>query len=336
METLIYEKLGSDRVRCGICNHFCTIDPGGRGLCHVRENRSGTLESLVYGTVVARAIDPVEKKPIFHLKPGSTSYSIATVGCNFNCSFCQNSQIARMPANLGGLVHGVDMTPEAIVAAALKAGCASISYTYTEPTVYFEFALDTAKIAKQQGLLNIFVTNGFMTSEVIRTAAPFLDAANVDLKAFDAGFYTKYCKAKLTPVKENLKLMKSLGILVEVTTLLIPGLNDSTKEIQGIVSFIADELGVETPWHVSAFHPSYKMTDRQRTPVSTLKKAWQAGIDAGLRYVYAGNAPGLGLESTCCHACGTVLVKRQGYTVDSLVTPRGCCPDCDTVVYGKF
>ncbi len=223
-----------------------------------------------------------------------------------------------------------------IVAQAVKAGCESISYTYTEPTVYFELALETAKIAHAQGLLNIFVTNGFMSKEVIEMAAPYLDAANVDLKAFNDGFYRKWCKARLEPVKENLILMKSLGILVEVTTLLIPGLNDDPDEINAMARFIAGSLGLDTPWHISRFHPCYQMTDRGSTPIATLEMAHQAGRNAGLRYVYTGNAPGLDSENTFCHVCGKLLIKRFAYNIQNHVTDQGSCPDCGNEVYGIF
>lgn len=336
MKTLIYDKLENNRVKCGICNHFCTIEPGRRGLCQVRENRDGNLVSLVYPKVVARAIDPVEKKPIFHVMPGSRSYSIATAGCNLKCTFCQNSDISQIPIDHKGKIRGEDIYPQIIVEQAIAARCASISYTYTEPTVYFELALETARLAHQKGLLNIFVTNGFMSKEVIRMIAPYLDAANVDLKSFNDDFYRKFCKARLEPVKENLILMKSLGILVEVTTLLIPGLNDDPSEIKSMANFIAIELGVETPWHISRFHPCYNMTDRSSTPLSTLQMAFQAGKASGLHYVYTGNAPGLDSENTFCHGCGKMLIQRVGYNITNYMTTGGGCPDCGTEIYGIF
>ena len=284
MKTLIFKKLKDNRVQCGICNHFCTIDNGERGVCGVRENVDGELYSLVYPKIIARSIDPIEKKSIFHLKPGSKSFSIATVGCNFKCTFCQNSTISQLSEK--DQIQGVEIPPDMIVAQALKAGCDSISYTYTEPSIYFELALETSKIAHEHGLLNIFITNGFMSKEVIEMAAPYLDAANVDLKAFNNDFYRKWCKARLEPVKNNLILMKSLGILVEVTTLLIPGLNDDPEEIKSMARFIVDSLGCETPWHINRFHPCHQMTDRSSTPVAALEMAYQAGKNAGLRYVY--------------------------------------------------
>jgi len=342
METYIYEKLDNKRVKCGICNHFCIIEDGKRGICNVRENRGGVLESLVYGKINARGIDPIEKKPVFHLKPGSYAYSIATVGCNFRCSFCQNSDISQMPSTHNGLIRGVDMSCETIVAQALKGDCTSIAYTYTEPSVFFEFAFDTAKIAHEKGLANIFVTNGYMSSEVIKMIAPYLDAANVDLKSFKNGFYRKECGAKLEPVKKNLKLMKTLGILVEVTTLLIPGKNDDRKELKAMADFVVEELGVDTPWHISGFHPCYKMRNCVSTPVTSLEKAYETGKRAGLRYVYTGNTPGLESENTFCYSCGRLLIKRIGYNIETFFTQEakhpesGLCPDCGAVMYGKI
>nr|NJM03061.1 AmmeMemoRadiSam system radical SAM enzyme [Desulfobacula sp.] len=335
METLIYEKLSDKAVRCGICRHACVIQEGKRGRCHVRENQDGRLLSLVYPRLIAKSIDPIEKKPIFHLKPGSFSYSIATVGCNFKCVFCQNSEIAQMPAD-SGMIQGADTAPEKIVEEALKAGCESISYTYTEPTVFFELALHTARLAKEKGLYNIFVTNGYMSPQALEMISPWLDAANVDLKAFTEEFYRTYCKARLEPVKENIRHMLDLGIFVELTTLLIPGLNDDPKELTAMAEYIARDLGPETPWHISRFHPCYRLTDRPSTPVSSLMTAFEAGQNAGLYYVYTGNAPGLASENTFCRSCKALLVKRQGYRVENRLLPGGACPECKTPVHGIY
>ncbi len=336
METLIYDKLSKGRVKCGICSHFCKIEEGKRGICNVRENKGGALQTNVYPKIIASSIDPIEKKPIFHLKPGSYSYSIASVGCNFKCAFCQNSDIAQMPSDRDGLIQGKEVTPKNIVDQAIKAGCKSISYTYTEPSVYFELAFETSKLAKESGLLNIFVTNGYMSSKALEMVAPFLDAANVDLKSFNDKFYQKYCKARITPVKDNLKAMKSLGIMVEITTLVIPGLNDDMDEIRAMASFISRELGKETPWHISRFHPSYKLQDIGPTPVSTLERVYKAGKDAGLKYVYTGNAPGLKSENTYCHSCNELLIKRYGYNIENFLKEKSKCPECDAGVWGIY
>jgi pyruvate formate lyase activating enzyme len=336
METLIYEKLKDKSVKCGICRHACVIREGKRGLCNVRENRDGRLLSLVYPQLIAKSIDPIEKKPIFHLKPGSFSYSVATVGCNFKCAFCQNSDIAQMPSDTGGLIQGRETAPEEIVQEALRTGCESIAYTYTEPTVFFELAFHTAKLAKENGLYNIFVTNGYMSQKALEMISPYLDAANVDLKAFTEGFYKTYCRASLAPVKENIRHMLDLGILVELTTLLIPGLNDDPEELAAMAGYIARDLGPETPWHISRFHPCYRLTDRPSTPVSSLMTAFEVGQKAGLYYVYTGNVPGLASENTLCRSCKTLLVKRHGYQIENRLLPGGACPNCRTIAHGIY
>jgi pyruvate formate lyase activating enzyme len=304
-------------------------------LCGVRANNDGCLETLVFGQLIAQNIDPIEKKPLFHLMPGSLSYSIATVGCNFKCRFCQNADIAQMPSDRDGMIMGSQMTPEAVVNAALEANCRSIAYTYTEPTVYFEFAYETAKLAHAKGLVNVFVTNGYMTAEALRMIAPYLDAANVDLKAFDDAFYKTYCGAKLAPVKETLILMKALGILVEVTTLIIPGLNDDSRELKALAHFLADNLGPDTPWHISRFHPTYRLTNRPSTPVKTLLQARTLGMQAGLQYVYTGNVPGEASENTFCPGCEEVLIERWGFQIREYVLEAGRCPHCSTTIVGK-
>jgi len=336
METLIYEKLEEKAVKCHICNHFCIIKEGKKGRCRVRENIGGTLLSLVYPKVIAKSVDPIEKKPLFHLKPGSFSYSIATVGCNFQCAFCQNSDIAQMPQDFSGMIQGKEMFPESIVNEALKKGCESISYTYTEPTIFFELAIETAILAKKKGLLNVFVTNGYMSTPILEMVSPFLDAANVDLKAFNDNFYQTYCKARIEPVKENIKQMKDMGILVEITTLLIPGLNDDENEICAMADYIANDLGRETPWHISRFHPSYNMRDRPATPVLSLEKAYAAGKAAGLFHVYIGNVPGQSSENTYCSSCNELLVRRYAYQIENYMSEGGKCPECNTIAYGIY
>jgi pyruvate formate lyase activating enzyme len=283
-EALFYEKLADKKVKCVLCNHFCIIGNNQRGVCKVRENREGILYSLVYGKIVAKHIDPIEKKPLFNFLPKTETYSISTVGCNFRCLFCQNFDISQ-PTE----IIGIDTTPEEVVSEAIKYNCPSISYTYTEPTVFFEFAYDTAKLAKQKGLKNIFVTNGYMSSSALQTIQPYLDAANVDLKSMSDGFYRKICGGSLQPVLNNLKEMIKLKIWVEVTTLIIPGLNDSEEELSNIARFIKDELGENVPWHVSAFFPTYKMLDRPCTPPETVRWARDLGKKIGLQHVYTGN-----------------------------------------------
>jgi pyruvate formate lyase activating enzyme len=334
MEALLYDRLDDGQVRCRLCRQDCRIKPGKRGKCGVRENRAGTLVSLVYGRIIAANVDPIEKKPIFHLLPGSLSFSIATVGCNFRCRFCQNADIAQMPRDQKGRIAGQAQSPEAIVGAATASGCASIAYTYTEPTVFFELAQASANLARQAGLKNIFVTNGYMSPEALERAAPWLDAANVDLKAFREEFYREQCGARLGPVLDTLRGMKQSGVWVEVTTLLIPGLNDDPEELKQLALFIAEDLGPDTPWHVSRFHPTYKLTDRPPTPVDTILTARQIGIDAGLHHVYCGNIPGRGGEDTLCWKCGQRLIERRGFTIRRNVAKNGRCPHCQEPVAG--
>ena len=336
MEALLYATLEEKTVRCALCAHRCKIAPGNRGICRVRENRDGRLETRVYGKLIAQHIDPIEKKPIFHMLPGSRAYSIATVGCNFKCRFCQNADIAQLPADHQGAIVGQTVAPEAVVADARDNGCESIAYTYTEPTVFFEFALDVARLARESGLRNIFVTNGFMTAEALEMLLPFLDAANVDLKSFSDDVYKDICGARLAPVKATLKRMKEGGILVEVTTLLIPGLNDSPEEVTAIARFLVDELGPDTPWHISRFHPTYRMTDRPNTPVETLMRAREIGMAAGLRYVYVGNVPGSGGENTLCPDCGNIVINRFHYRSRTNLIDTNHCAYCQHVIDGIF
>jgi len=334
MEAYLYESLNEKKTRCNLCNHRCVIKNGRRGICGVRENQEGILKTLVYGKLVAGNIDPIEKKPLFHVFPGSLSYSIATVGCNFKCLFCQNADIAQMPSDHNGMIMGDFFTPEDIVDAAIKGNCKSIAYTYTEPTVYFEFAYDTAKIAHEKGILNVFVTNGYMTSEAIEMISPYLDAANVDLKAFNEKFYKEICKAKIEHVKETLIQMKSLGIFMEVTTLLIPGLNDDRHELEMLAEFLVESLGPETPWHISGFYPTYKLLDRPSTPLKTLIMAREIGIKTGLKYVYTGNVPSENSENTFCYKCNNLLIDRQGFYVKKNLIENGRCAHCGAHIDG--
>lgn len=331
-EAMLWESLSEDRVRCHLCAHHCVIQPDGRGICQVRENREGTLYTLVYERLIAQHVDPVEKKPLFHVFPGSRAYSVATAGCNFRCDWCQNYDISQMPRDHHRIM-GQAVSPREIVDAAKAARCQSVAYTYTEPTIFFEYAYDIAQLAEEAGLLNVFVTNGYMSEAMLEVAHSYLDAANVDLKAFRDETYRQYVGARLQPVLDSLKQMKSLGIWVEVTTLLIPTLNDDPGELKEAAEFIAEELGVETPWHLSRFYPTYKLQDVPPTPESTVTRAVEIGKEAGLRYVYGGNTRQS--QNTTCHSCGELLIRRSGYTIGkNVVTPDGCCPTCKTPVAG--
>ncbi len=334
MEALLYEQLKDGGVCCRLCSHRCVIRAGRRGLCNVRENRDGRLHTLLYDKVVACHVDPIEKKPLFHFYPGSMAYSLGTVGCNFRCRFCQNADIAQMATDYDGRIIGKSMTPEGIVAGAIQSGCKSIAYTYTEPTVFFELAYAVATAARERGVKNIFVTNGYMSPEALDMIHPVLDAANVDLKAFSDDFYKKQCGARLAPVLEILKKMKSLGVFVEVTTLIIPGLNDDPSELKALAGFIVGDLGADTPWHVSRFHPTYRLTDRPSTPVNTLLRARDIGMAAGLKYVYPGNVPGLSAENTVCYGCGETVIERRGFTVMENRIKNHGCPACGAPIHG--
>jgi pyruvate formate lyase activating enzyme len=335
-EALLYESLEDGAVRCNLCAHRCEIRPGRRGICAVRENRDGTLHSLVYGRLIARGIDPIEKKPLYHLLPGTLSYSVATVGCNFRCRFCQNADIAQMPADRKGSIMGAPISPADVVSQARRGNCATIAYTYTEPTVFFEFARDTAKLARENGLRNVWVSNGYMTPEALEMIGPYLDGANIDLKSFSDDFYKKICGARLEPVLETLRGLAARKILVEATTLIVPDLNDDPEELRRLAGFIAEELSPDTPWHISRFHPTYRLTDRPPTPVETLRAAYEIGKEAGLRHVYMGNVTGRGGEDTDCPGCGETLIRRRGFAVTENRLAGGTCPDCGAAVHGVW
>lgn len=331
-EALFYNPLEEGKVQCRLCNHRCVISPARKGICGVRVNKEGKLFSLVFGKAISMNVDPIEKKPLFHFLPGTSSFSMAAVGCNFRCLQCQNHEISQMPVD-GKRVEGSPAPPSRIVSMAKESRCHSISYTYTEPTIYFEYAYETAALARQEGIRNVFVTNGYMTEEVLRTLHPFLDAANVDLKSYRDRFYKEVCGAKLAPVLENLQLMKALGIWVEITTLVIPTLNDSEEEFSEIARFILS-LGAEVPWHISAFYPTYKLLHLPRTPAAALHRAREIGIQTGLRHVYCGNIPGQGGEDTFCPHCGRKIVQRTGFRVEKFEAPGGKCLHCHGKIAG--
>lgn len=331
-EARFYENLDG-KVRCRLCNHYCIIKDGKRGICGVRENRDGRLFSLVYGRSIATGVEPIEKKPFFHFYPGTTAYSIATVGCNFHCLNCQNWEISQMPKTGEGGIIGKKLLPEEIVANAKRLGCKSIAYTYTEPTIFFEYAYDTARLAHKEGIKNVFVTNGYTSGEAIKEIAPFLDAANVDLKSFDEDFYRKICGAKLQPVLDNIRLYRELAIWVEVTTLIIPGYSDDKKQLRAIAEFIKG-IGEDIPWHITAFYPAYKLPDVPPTTIESLRRAREIGIKAGLKYVYEGNVPGEGGENTYCYHCGEAVITRFRFEIRENKLTEGKCPKCKNQIDG--
>lgn len=316
-EVYLYKKTKNNIVQCQNCAHYCVIKSGQRGICGLRENIKGALYALNYGKIIACHIDPIEKKPFFHFMPGTYSLSIATVGCNLRCANCQNWDISQ-GYKKEKEVPGDNLTPEGIVEIAIREKLPSISYTYTEPTVFLEFALDTMKIARQRGLKNIWVSNGFMSTQSATSVIPYLDANNIDIKSFSDDFYNENCGARLQPVLDTAKLMKKCGVWVEITTLAIPTLSDAEENFREIAKFIYNELGSETPWHISQFSGaiSWQLKNLPDTQIETLKLAYKIGREIGLRYVYTGNVPGLPSEDTFCPKCNSLMIDRTGYFIN--------------------
>ncbi|MBN1942794.1 MAG: AmmeMemoRadiSam system radical SAM enzyme [Phycisphaerae bacterium] len=340
-DAMLWDSADGGAVQCNLCAHRCRIAEGDLGLCRVRRNVGGALKTLTYARLCALHVDPIEKKPLFHFLPGSTSLSVATPGCNFRCNFCQNWRISQSPGqeHSGPSVplKGTEfLPPEQIVKLAEQNHCDSISYTYTEPTVFFELAYDTAVLARQRGIKNCFVSNGFMTPQAVETIAPLLDAINVDLKCFSDETYRRVCGGRLQPVLDGLVSLVQAGVWVEVTTLVVPGMNDSETELRQIAEFIAEHLGVHVPWHVSRFHGDYQQRNTPATPLSTLQTACQLGAKAGLKYIYCGNAPGQADENTYCAHCRETLIGRVGFSVERIRLSNGACPNCQTPLEGVW
>ena len=308
-EALYYKKL-KDKLQCNLCPHNCTIAENKRGFCGVRENQNNKLYSLVYGKACSANIDPIEKKPLFHFIPGHASFSISTVGCNFRCLHCQNFEISQ-PKN----IMGQDIPPEKIVSLAKENNCKSIAYTYTEPTVFYEYMLETAKIAKRNKIKNVIVSNGFINEEPLKELCKYIHGANIDLKSFENDFYKKICSAKLEPVLNSLKILKAKGVWLEITNLLIPTLNDNFKKIKEMCLWIKDNLDVDTPLHFSRFYPMYKLNNLPPTSKETLTKAREIATNAGLNYVYIGNLATEDGENTYCPKCRELLIERKGYRI---------------------
>jgi len=324
------KKLGSGKVLCEACAQACKLGEGEYGICGVRRVENGELHLLVYGLAAAVNVDPVEKKPMFHFLPKSRAFSLGTVGCNFSCTFCQNFDISQFPKEHEHQIVGHELPPKRIVELAIENGCDSIAYTYNEPIVFFEYTYDTAKLAHEKGLKNIYVTSGFETRKAIDLLAPYIDGMNIDIKGFTEEFYKEICGGRLKPVLEAVKYAHEKGIWIEITTLLIPGKNDSDEEIRNIARFIA-EVDPAIPWHLSAFHPTYKMLDVPRTPGSTLRRAYKIGKEEGLKYLYVGNIDDEDFESTYCPGCGKRVIDRSG-SIGQYVTneldENGICPHC--------
>lgn len=346
---MLAEKKDQGRVRCKACNHYCVIMPGKTGICGVRQNVAGQLKLLVYSKAVAAHVDPIEKKPLFHFLPGEMIFSIGTIGCNFGCGFCQNWDISQASKRvkeeyaqnkqdvvLGEILEmGQDLPPAKIIEYCEEQGINLIAYTYNEPTVFFEYAYDTAKLASERGMKNVFVSNGYMSCEALEKIEPYLDGINVDLKSFSDDFYRKVCRARLKPVLENIKRIYKMGIWQEITTLLISGKNSSQDELKKIAEFIVS-ISPDIPWHISAFHPDFKMTDTDATSLDLLIQTHDIGKAQGLNYIYIGNIPNTEYENTICPKCNNVLIKRIGYNIDTVNLDKGRCVKCGQEIPGVW
>ncbi|WP_294964733.1 AmmeMemoRadiSam system radical SAM enzyme [Sulfurimonas sp.] len=329
-------ELKNTKIMCEACSQACVLSEGEYGICGVRKVENGELRLLVYGLVAAVNVDPVEKKPMFHFLPKTKTFSLGTVGCNLSCSFCQNHEISQYTKENDNKITGQELSSESIVDLAIKNNSSSVSYTYNEPIVFFEYTYDTAKLAHEKGLKNIYVTSGYETHKAIDLLTPYIDAMNIDIKSFSDEFYKEICGARLKPVLQTLKYAHEKGIWVEITTLLIPGKNDSDEEIRDIARFIAS-IDTSIPWHLSAFHPTYKMLDIPRTPESTLVRAYKIAQQAGLKYVYIGNVDNEDFESTYCANCKKRVINRSGNIgqfVNNELDENGVCPYCSYKLEG--
>ncbi len=330
-QALLWHALDEKHVKCELCTHFCVISEGKKGLCKERQNIDGTLYSLNYGRLIAANIDPIEKKPLYHVMPGSRSFSIASPGCNLRCAWCQNWDISQ--ANDRNDPGRLPFTPvDKLFEAVMEAKAQSIAYTYTEPTVFFEYSLDLSKRAKEEGIKNIYVSNGYMSSQMLDLYLPYLDAANIDIKAFDDAVYRKFTGAKLDPVLETCKRLKEAGVWLEITTLLVPGINDDEKQLKGLAEFIAQSLGKETPWHLSRYFPQAQFDQIPATSVSSVHHAMEIAREVGLHYVYAGNM--MGGADTYCPGCGETLILRDRILLQQNRVHDGTCPTCKTKIAG--
>lgn len=342
-ECLLYQKINDETIQCFNCSHFCKIKNGRTGICGIRQNIKGKLYLLAYDKAVAVNVDPIEKKPFFHFLPGTKAYSFGTIGCNFRCLNCQNYDISQMFESKGKVERyselnwGYNISPEQIVAEALKNNCASIAYTYTEPTVFLEYALDTMKLAKKNGLKNVWVSNGFMSDQALDLIIPHLDAINIDIKFFDDKSYRLNCGASLHPILKNCQRIVKENIWLEITTLIIPTLSDDKQMFAQIAEFIKNKLGDFVPWHISAFSGtiSWKLRHLPDTPLEVIKNAYKIGKNIGLKYVYGGNILDSEIENTYCSKCGKIAIKRIAYSVDMKMKNKKC-KECGNLIDGVF
>lgn len=333
----LVRPLKDKHLQCQVCEHHCALAPGDWGKCGVRVNRGGQIISTVYGKATAAHVDPIEKKPLYHFLPGESALSIGTYGCNMHCMWCQNAGISQVRKKDERREYlGESLPPEALVEIAREQHAAAIAYTYNEPTVFFEYTHDTAELAHAHGIKNIYVSNGFMTEAALEKIAPYLDAINVDLKGFTSELYQTYTGTRIEPVKRNIaKIARETDIWIEVTTLIIPGLNDSDAELHEAAEWLA-AVDPMMPWHLSAFHPNHKMRDRPRTPPATLARAYEIGQQAGLQYIYVGNILDAEREQTRCHQCGAQLIRRHGFSARPQWRTPGICPQCNAAIPGVW
>ncbi|MDD5495955.1 MAG: AmmeMemoRadiSam system radical SAM enzyme [Candidatus Omnitrophica bacterium] len=332
-EAMYYKRIDDETVQCQLCPRFCTLSNGQRSFCRVREPRNGKLYSFVYGLVCAAHIDPIEKKPLFHFLPGTRAFSIATAGCNYRCKSCQNWAISQLPPEQ---VYNDKMSPEEIVNRTFQAGCPTIAYTYTEPVIFYEYMLDTSKIAKAKGLRNMCHSNGSFNQEALEELSLYLDAANIDLKGFSQSFYTDFAAGYLDRTLETIKTLKKNKVWVEITNLIVPTLNDDMAKVSQMCEWVYQNVGPDVPLHFSRFWPEYKLTNLYPTAAETLKEARDIAVASGMRYVYIGNIPGIDAESTHCHNCKKVVIRRSGYTILEDHVKDGKCEWCKTAIPGVW
>ena len=332
-EALYYQKLDNKNVQCQMCPRNCVIPPGKRGFCGVRENRDGILYTLSYGKTVAIHTDPIEKKPLFHFLPGTTAFSVATAGCKLRCKFCQNWEISQKRPEEVSYTY---IEPQDLVRYARQDGSPTIAYTYTEPTIFYEYMLETAKLAHQQGFKNIMHSDGYINEEPLKQLAKYLDAANIDLKGFSEEYYAQLSEGTLEPVLKSLKILKKEGVWIEITNLVLPGYNDDPEMIKKMCLWIKDNLGTDTPLHFSRFFPMYKLVALNPTPMETLQQARKIALESGLKYVYIGNVGADPAENTYCPRCKKIVIKRAGYTILEVNLKDGKCKFCGEEIKGVW
>ena len=335
-EASFWKKIKGKTVQCNLCPHKCRISEGKKGICGVRINNDGVLFSLIYGSASSLTADPIEKKPLYHFYPGSYAFSMGSVGCNFKCAHCQNYTISTAEASFAYLK---EISPEQVVSSAIEHGCQGVSYTYNEPTIWHEFSLDSARMVKKEGLYTCYVTNGFISEDPLREISKYLDAMNIDVKAFSDDFYKKICKARLQPIIDTCELAKELGIHIELTYLVIPTFNDSVSEIKDFCNWVVDKLGSTTPVHFSRFHPDYKMHDVPVTPMQTLLEAYKIAKKTGILFPYLGNVSNGDYENTVCPKCGSLLIERRGFSINYKALSINKCITCGSnidIVVDKY